>query len=283
MSLILLLQTLSKGQGIDTVYSFTPGTGQNAGQGTEYFPMNIFGFPSTIANNKTPANSPDEVLSLGLGGEIVVGFKNRVLIDRPGADFTVFENVFINPINQKLFVEPAKVAVSDDGINFKVFPYDPETLAGCAGLTPTYGSADPLNPVESGGDKFDIEDLGFDFITYIKITDITQELLDNPEHEYYDPILSGFDLDAVVGLTFEMQTGVEVEQNGILISGNTLLLPESHEFIRALVYDATGRQVKDYDLENCNQVNCDGLINGIYFLVLQSETEFQTLTVLIND
>ena len=182
---------------IDTVISFIPGSGQNTGQSSDYFPQNIFGLPSPNANENTPASSPDEVLSLGLGGEIVVGFKDSYLYDGDGPDFTVFENAFINPINGKVFAEPGVVSVSEDGINFIEFPYDFQTLAGCAGTNPTNGSQDPFDPSVSGGNSFDLHTIGLNRIKYIKIKDITDKILENPNHKFYDPILSGFDLDAI--------------------------------------------------------------------------------------
>ena len=39
--------------------------------------------------------------------------------------------------------------------------------------------------------------IGIDSVRYIKIKDITEQILNNPDHSNYDPTLSGFDLDAV--------------------------------------------------------------------------------------
>lgn len=191
------------GISIDTVVSFKAGDGQNSGQSAEYFPMNIFGIPSRYPNDKIPESSPTEVLSLGLGGEIIVSFKNYSIIDGEGVDFVIFENVFTNPINKKLFVEPAIVSVSQDGINFTEFPYDFKTLEGCAGLTPTFGENNPFDYPSGGGDGFDLADIGLSEIKFIKIKDITVKLLKDLDHFYYDPIISGFDLDAVVGINFK--------------------------------------------------------------------------------
>ena len=187
-------------QGIDTVYSFKPGSGQNSGQDSGFFPRNIIGLPDTNARDNFQAADPATILSIGLGGEIIVGFKNYILIDGPGADFTVFENAFINPVTQKVFAEPAKIAVSIDGINYIEFPYDMKTLNGCAGKTPTNGDKNPFAPEESGGDKFDLSEIGVDSVRWIKITDLCDTLLKDESNPWYDPIISGFDLDAVVGL-----------------------------------------------------------------------------------
>ncbi|ROL57106.1 hypothetical protein D9V86_12510 [Bacteroidetes/Chlorobi group bacterium ChocPot_Mid] len=186
---------------IDTVYSFYPGEGQNAGQDSQYYPKNIFGLPGNNLDETIPFNSPEQILSLGLGGEITVGFKNYKIINGDGDDFIVFENVFLNPINGKYFIEPAEVSVSKDGINFIKFPYDTINFIGCAGLHPTLWNS--RNIQNSGGDKFDLNSIGLDYITHIKIRDISREILQNPKNPYYDPIISGFDLDAVIGINYE--------------------------------------------------------------------------------
>ena len=81
---------------IDTVINFSPGSGQSTGQSQEYYPLNIFGLPSDKANENVPENSPYEILSLGLGGKIIVSFKDYSIVDLEGADFIIFENVFCN-------------------------------------------------------------------------------------------------------------------------------------------------------------------------------------------
>lgn len=184
--------------GIDTVYYFKPGLDQTSGQQLEYFPKNIFGVPSPKANKNVPESSPEEVCSIGFGGEIIVGIKDNLIINREGYDFKIFENVFINPINKKYFVEPALVSVSQDGINFIEFLYNYNTLEGCAGTLPTERDSSEFNLDFVGGNSFDLSEIGLDYIKYIKIKDITELIKNNPNHFYYDPILTGFDLDAVV-------------------------------------------------------------------------------------
>lgn len=186
---------------IDTVYSFIPGEGQFSGQEAEYYPQNIFGKPDKNATNELPSNDKNQILSIGLDGEITIGFKNYLIVDKPGLDFIIFENAFINPVNNKIFAEPAIISVSSDGISFVAFPFDSLTLIGCAGITPTYGN--PADYKNCGGDKFDLADIGMNNITHIRIKDISRMTLNNPAHPYYDAVISGFDLDAVVGINFE--------------------------------------------------------------------------------
>lgn len=197
---------------IDTVFFFAPGEGQNKGQEPEYYPNNIFGPPDTNAKESVPAAAPEQILSIGLDGEIVVGFKDLIVIDGEGPDFTIFENAFKNPVTGKIFAEPAKVAVSPDGETFFEFPYDFQTLEGCAGVTPTYGKENPFDPEVSGGDKFDLADIGFHSISAIKITDICRGVLEDAEHPFHDPIITGFDLDAVVGLHLEKRSPMSAKE-----------------------------------------------------------------------
>lgn len=196
----IILTAQYKQNYIDTVYSYKWGTGQNAGQEPKFFPQNIFGPPDTTAREDFQSADPEQILSLGLGGEIIVGFRNLLITDGPGADFTIFENAFLNPVTNRIFAEPAVVSVSQDGINYYQFPFDSLTLKGCAGITPTHGNMNSMDTMVSGGDKFDLSTIGLKYIKYIKIKDICNLLLNNPSHPFYDPIISGFDLDAVAGL-----------------------------------------------------------------------------------
>ncbi len=185
----LLLQIPAVAQHVqpaDTVARFTPGSGQNNGQGPGSFPANIFRGPSPRASDSVPDTDPREVCSIGLGGSITLGFRSGVVVDGLGADIVIHENAFRYG-RGRVFAEPARVEVSRDGRTWTAFPFDSASLIGCAGVTP-------------GGDAFDLTTIGVDSIRWIRITDITQMVLDNPKHKYYDPTLSGFDLDVVLGM-----------------------------------------------------------------------------------
>ncbi len=210
--------------GIDEVFDFRPGSGQNLGQDAVYYPANIYGPPAPEAGESVPAILPTQILSLGLGGEIIVGFRDAVLVDGPGPDFTVFENAFAIGGTDRSYAEPAKVAVSSDGLHFIEFPFDPWTLTGCAGVTPTNGSADPYDPAVSGGNSFDLATLGLERIRFIKITDITELVLADRQHPFWDPTLSGFDLDAVVGLHLVSSAGERSAEPRIALRNDVLEL-----------------------------------------------------------
>ncbi len=259
---------------IDTVFIYHWGTGQNTGQSPEYFPMNIFGKPDSNASKTAPASTPDEVCSLGLGGEIIIGFKGYEIIDGPGADFTIFENAFINPATNKVFAEPAVVSVSYDGINFFDFPFDTLTLKGCAGITPTNGKNDCFNPDVSGGDKFDLAAIGLGKARFIKIKDISEIVLNNPEHPYYDPIITGFDLDAVCGLHLnKIKTNVEpIKTNTeiiIRISNGTLNVLSERMSVNIELYNITGQCVASFN--NRYRVSVNISLPGMYFLIIRRD------------
>ena len=284
MILIVLLAPVilaAEQSSINEVIVFQPGEGQNAGQGPEYYPDNIFGMPSPNASETTPAASPEDVLSLGMGGEIIVGFGGEVL-DRPGPDFVIFENAFLNPINQKIFKEPAMVSVSQDGIEFHDFPFDSLTLEGCAGVTPTYGDQNPFDPEVSGGDKFDIGELGLDDIRYIKIKDITQMIYENKDHPYYDPILSGFDLDAVLAYDANQSTSVAVELDADISISNNQLQVSIGGISDVQIFDLMGRNVLNKEASGDDRIDLNQLNRGVYLVVIRSGKKLVTKKIMVN-
>ncbi|MFO7724394.1 MAG: hypothetical protein R6V45_02510 [Oceanipulchritudo sp.] len=97
-----------------------------------------------------------DVVSLGRGGEIVVGFPGLIQ-NGPGPDFAVFENGFSDD-----FLELAWVEVSSDGETFVRFP----NYSATADPVGAFGAVDPgkvhgyAGKYRSGfGTPFDLEDL----------------------------------------------------------------------------------------------------------------------------
>ncbi len=178
----------------DEVVEFVPGSPWSK-FGYDFFPDNLLGppTPSAAVGPYTPSNSEDEILSLGDGGQITLKFTDNVVVDGPGPDFTVFENVFINLWTGEPFVEAATVSVSQDGEQWYTFPYDTTDLSGLAGVHPVLCTLCPTNPDSSGGDTFDLADLGLDWIRYVRLTDLGQI--------WKEGLYNGdFDLDAVVAV-----------------------------------------------------------------------------------
>ncbi len=130
------------------------------------------GFPGAVLGPPV-AGDPQAVVSLGNGGWVVLEFAGNAIVDGPGVDFTVFENPF------QEYHELATVAVSDDLSSWVEFPctaaQDAEDFGACAGVQPVYSSPrngiDPLDPAVSGGDHFDLADVGVRHARYVRITD----------------------------------------------------------------------------------------------------------------
>lgn len=268
---------------IDTFFLFILGKGQNVGQDSLYFPNNIFNLPRKEVSDRVPESNPENICSLGLGGEIVVGWKNYELVDEEGYEFTIFENAFINPVTKKVFAEPAKVSVSEDGINFVTFPYNFTTLEGCAGTKPTNGSANPFDPTESGGNSFDLSSIGISKIRYIKIQDISDSLLADRTHPFYDPIVSGFDLDCVVGLHLvPIQANVmdEFEKIKVKIYQSNVLLESNERTVNAVLYDGVGHKISQIQIRNYTEFAFSTLSNSIYFIMIFSNEKVFVVKIL---
>lgn len=236
----------------------------------------MLGLPDTSARYEIPQASPEQICSLGFGGEIILSFHNKILRDLPGKDFSIFENAFYAPEFPQMFIEPGRVSVSKDGITYIDFPYDPLTFIGCAGITPTNGDKNPLNPLESGGDGFDLSDIGIDSVRYIKISDIASLLL-NRKHPLYDPVATGFDLDAVVGLHLE-----EIDPISISIGGNSIKINSETESVYSM-YSIDGRKVSYIEKPSKDsEIPFASITNGIYGLVVTSSDNkyLKTITFL---
>ena len=191
----------------DAVASFAPGEG--AGFGANYFPNNVLGppDPDPTINEYKGSNKPQEVLSLGHGGEIVLEFTDNFIVDKNGPDFTVFENVFLSSWTDEAFIEAGIVSVSQDGADFVTFPYDTATWKGLAGVTPTRDSQQPMDPAKSGGDQFDLADVGLEWVQFVKISDLG----DIKKEGQWN---GDFDLDAVVAIHSQTEKPSIVQKSG---------------------------------------------------------------------
>lgn len=193
--------------GADSVISFSPGN--NATFGQSFLPSNVLGNPDTSATPFVPSATESEILSLGDGGEIILGFFKNPIIDGNGVDFTVFENVFYVFGNENdPFKETAFVSVSKNGTNFFQFPFDPQTLQGLAGTEPTFGNQNPQDPNVSGGNSFDLQAVGLDTVYFVKLADTDNSVVDGSMNF----VGGDFDLDAVVAVNFAEKT-TEISSN----------------------------------------------------------------------
>jgi len=165
--------------------------GPGAGFGQDDFPEVVFGGP----HGGGELSGSLDVLSLGNGGSITLGFAERRIIDGEGPDFIVFENSFWAGGDPDLpFAELAMVEVSADGETWKTFPCAALSApyGSCAGWRPIYANVDdndidPLDPAVAGGDAFDLADVGLSEARYVRIVD----------REDQGGLSGMFDLDAI--------------------------------------------------------------------------------------
>jgi len=225
---------------VATFQPLTPG-----GWGHSFIPSNVTGPPwisssLSVPQTYSPANAPTDVASLHtraassgqpVSGSIVLEFKDNIIENGPGPDFSVFENVFFvrgNPANR--FMEPAIVSVALFEGEWHRFPIDvvPSTggsipdesspgyyASGFAGRNATTGD-DPTDPTRSGGDAFDLSSLGIPDLTWVRFIKIEttghaarlDDIGGQPvKHTSATSALSGdntsgFDLDAVSAVNY---------------------------------------------------------------------------------
>jgi len=179
---------------IDGVRSFVPG--DFAGFGQAAMPRIVLGRPHGAGS----IEGSTHVVSLGVGGEIEVVFRDNVVFDGPGDDLVVYENAFHSGDESgPVFAELAFVQVSLDRVTWHEFPYDGDSGEGLAGREPVFTNSvndiDPLAP-EAGGDRFDIGELGLEFVRYVRLIDVAGAIPD-PGDLVAPGSKGGFDLDAV--------------------------------------------------------------------------------------
>jgi hypothetical protein len=175
---------------IDVVRSFTPGA--FAGFGQADLPWIVFGPP--VPGGATQGST--DVLSLGHGGVVEFSFRDNVVFDGPGDDLVIFENAFhIGSPTGSLFTEYAFVEVSDEDRVWKRFPFDPSTGEGLAGGTAVADVVDDPLDAQAGGDRFDLEDVGLQFVRHVRLVDAGDEI-DDVGNNVAPANQGGFDLDA---------------------------------------------------------------------------------------
>jgi hypothetical protein len=178
---------------------FAPGAA--AGYGQTDLPAVVLGPPTALG----PDQGSLDVLSLGVGGEIVLGFGARALVDGDGPDLIVFENAFyVGGDVTQVWSELGEVAVSEDGLVWHTWPCAAGASGppweGCAGWTPTQAfqrcATLYLASTQTGGDAFDLAAVGLDSARFVRIRDLgTSGVAPS----------AGFDLDAVGLVHWELR------------------------------------------------------------------------------
>lgn len=181
---------------ITKVVSFMPG--DCAGFGASSLPDIVFGPPIGAGELK----GGFDVVSLGVGGQIVVAFEPRVIVDGPGPDFIVFENAFWagGDMNQP-HADLGEVSVSEDGTTWKTYPCTAtmNPYGACSGWKPVYSNPQngisPFDPAKAGGEAYDLADVGLAKAKYVRIVDKLSTMCPA------DPMMKannlGYDLDAI--------------------------------------------------------------------------------------
>lgn len=173
----------------DCIESFVPGDGATFGH--EMLPDIVLGPPHGSLGGSM------DVAALGCSGRITLAFDDPGIVDVDGPDLIVFENAFAT--GDETFSEPARVHVSEDGVDWRAFDCEvggewPPT--GCAGIEPVVADGDPAtDPATAGGDAFDLSDVGLAHARYVRLVDVTEEHYG--ERKWCGGDAGGFDLDAV--------------------------------------------------------------------------------------
>lgn len=172
--------------------------GDNGGYGLDHMPNIVLGPPN---GGGACAGSLD-VLSLGVGGEVVVALAED-LADGPGPDLMVFENPFwVGCDSADVFAELGEVAVSENGHDWYAWPCTPSNPpydANCSGWKPVLANKttpiDPAHLDQSGGESFDLAAIGVTRARYVRIRDLRHSQ-PTPPHTGK----AGYDLDAIAAL-----------------------------------------------------------------------------------
>lgn len=230
----------------DSVISFSQGT--NGGYNAGAMPGVVLGAP--VGGGLTIGAL--DVVSIGRNGSLVVRFDDNVIVDGPGADFTVFENAFLpfgaGNLTQEPYAEPGRVKVSQNGLDWVEFPC---TLAeeaepywpGCTGVYPTLATGRPTAPHASiptttpiedlvgvhslaleappgaGGDSFDLADVGLAWVRFVKVETSNFEARSTSVGQ------SGPDIDAFAAIHSATRPPIPVPaMPGVLLIATGLLL-----------------------------------------------------------
>ncbi|MBM4364453.1 MAG: hypothetical protein FJ104_17375 [Deltaproteobacteria bacterium] len=120
-----------------------------------------------------------DVVSLGNGGAITLGFGSTRIVDRPGPDFVVYENPFGYGCDPAVpYAELGTVAVSVDGEQFVEFPCTATEapFGACSGHSivrenPAGVPENELDPLALGGEAYDLADIGLAEARFVRVTD----------------------------------------------------------------------------------------------------------------
>ncbi|MCK4251338.1 T9SS type A sorting domain-containing protein [candidate division WOR-3 bacterium] len=226
--------------GADSVVSVDYGV--NAGYGQSNFPQIVLGVPMGAGGGQGSL----DVLSLGDAGEIILMFEDEIMVDGPGPDLAVFENpFFIGGDSNNIFLEVGFVEISADGNSFIPCPYtfdstiqpvgNPARYQRLAGVWPVNsnnGIPDPRNPDSSGGDFFDLAEIGLENARFVRIIDAGDSIYDGG---WSSPPSAGFDLDAIVAIHWTDANNPFIITNAKAVSDTEVVV----SFSKTLAFNAS--------------------------------------------
>lgn len=260
-------------------------------------------------SNRVSSGTPENALGAPTGPTVSLGDRGtatltfaRPISNGEGFDFAVFEN------GGPGFLELAFVEVSSDGIHFFRFPAHSQTQTDTQIGSFGSPSAPYLNNLAgkyagSYGTPFDLSELPNDAllnknnITHVRIIDVvgaidplyaSYDALGNAVNESFPtPFISGgFDLQAV-GVFHEATLGM-----GDFSKSKLLLYPNpAKDYFRltvgepatVIVYDVSGRQVLQQQIEPAGRIAVSDLDPGVYFVAVtingQQQKSLQRLIV----
>ena len=264
---------------------------------------------SPLASTGTPADgmkggtSGSGVVCLGDGGSATLTFDTPIA-NGSGFDFAVFENGFSDT-----FLELAFVEVSSDGINFFRFPSHSETqtttqIGGFGAVDCRYINNLAGKYRTGFGTPFDLSDiqdnalLDKNNITHVKIIDVIGTI--NPLYASYDSFgniinelystpfaTGGFDLNGVGVINQKSATLGDKDFNidSVMLYPNPasdIVYLNSNEKTSIIIFDITGKIVKNLPTSNYNDIIVSDIIPGTYLFEITAQDRKAVKKIIIN-
>jgi hypothetical protein len=266
-------------------------TGVQVNRGYRKISDPSLGFASTGLPENAIGFPMGSVVSLGDRGEAIVTFQ-KPIVDGVGFDFAVFEN------GNTGYLELGLVKVSSDGVNYFGFPTHSQTQTSIQIGTFETPQATYLNNIAGKyegtyGTPFDLNEipnnplLDKNNITYVKIIDVVGSI--DPQYASYDSFgnmindsfptpfdSGGFELQAV-GVIHEKALSVN-DFNVNLFSmypnpAEDRLFLDSENEMAIVIYDVSGRVVKDFPKKDYKEINVSDLSSGTYLIQVSIDNQ----------
>jgi len=272
-------------------------------------PQDIAIVNSPLASTGTPTDgmkggtSGSGVVCLGDGGSATLTFDTPIA-NGSGFDFAVFENGFSDT-----FLELAFVEVSSDGINFFRFPSHSETqtttqIGGFGAVDCRYINNLAGKYRTGFGTPFDLSDiqdnalLDKNNITHVKIIDVIGTI--NPLYASYDSFgniinelystpfaTGGFDLNGVGVINQKSATLGDKDFNidSVMLYPNPasdIVYLNSNEKTSIIIFDITGKIVKNLPTSNYNDIIVSDIIPGTYLFEITAQDRKAVKKIIIN-